>query len=469
MAFVPAVVGAVSGIVADKIVGAGTKLVHDAIMSTATDGGTVPRQGMKRRRVQMNNYDRPAPRQMSHHEMTRASWTMIKDLMPRTKIVTYTMFNHYGTATGRVDAIFSGKNNLNTVGALHDRSGAGGAETRYWDQRDVIPSGFSACVRTATDNGPMLNSMIFPLSHVNLITKGDNADQRLGDFVNISGMHIYGRIRCLTFAPQYDGASPHTAYPASGDQAVLESAPRSRMLDHRRRVRFMLVEVMDTLPSVPPTAFNDEDYYGNTEWKEDPLGDGTFTQKMLIVGAPRLENILEVTGTTSIITNFEDPFEGSENGRWQKIDRKYRSNHKRDNLWNNPDEGRRLAFRVLTDVSFNLKPDSMPKRASTSLGLGGGSISKGSYVDIDMFVKINRDMSYPVAVADADLKASPDNGDSQLFWYLFDDHMDILHVSGVSDPRAVLNADYLLDETVNTGYSMCQARLRADIFFTDDL
>lgn len=469
MSFIPQAIGVVSGIAADEIIGRGKEVIHNAIMSSSTDGGAVPRSSTKRRRVQLNHFQSPMPRRMTHHEKTNASWTMIQDLLPRTKVVTYTMFNHYGTETGRIGALFSGKDGVNTATSLHDRSGLGGTETRYFDQRDVVPSGFSACVRTATNNESMIGSMIFPLSHVNLIEKGVDADQRLGDFINMSGIHIYGRIRSLIFAPQYDAAAPFTPYPATGDSAVLASAPRSKIIDQRRRVRFMLIEVKDTLPSSPPSAYNDEDYYGNTDWKEDILGNDNFVHKLKIVGAPRLENLLEVPGTTNIGTGFEDPFVGSEHGRWQKIDRKYRSNHSNNNLWNDPTEGRRLAFRVLTDVSFNLKPDSMAKRASSSLGLGGGSVSKGSYVDIDMFIKINRDMSYPVAAAGSDLKTVNQNADTQLFFYLFDDHMDVLHASGVSNPTNVLDADYLLDETANVGYSMCQARLRGDIFFTDDL
>lgn len=465
----PVIIGAIAGAAADVVIEAGKEVFHNAIISSSTDGGAVP-MSSKKRKLRQYAFGTPVPRQLSPHEMARAAWTMIKDFMPRTKVVTAMMFNNFQTKSGRQDALFSGNDNLNTATTLHDRSGIAAAESKYTVATDVIVSGHSALVKNAIANSRLVETMIFPISHPGLIVKGDDPDQRLGDFINLSGIHMYGRIEVITHAPMYDAAAPHTPYPASGDQAVLDSAPRSQILDHKRRVRMMIIEVLDSPPNPAPSAstYDDQTYYGASIWQENLAYDASPTARMMVVAAPRLENILHIPPQVLIETGFEDGF-NMQHGRWQKIDRKYRSSGKGQNLWIDPNDGRRVNFRVTTDISFNLKPNNISKRAGSALGIGTAGVTHSSYVDIDMFIKLNVDLSYPVFDAGADLKSVLFNADRAFFVYLFDDHMDVLHVAGVSNPTATLDADYLLDETANTGYSMCKARLRGDFFFTDDL
>lgn len=438
------------------------------VTSSSGDGGRIT---MKRvaGTVENNRFRKRRKRELTGMQKAHAAYAMAKNLMPRTKVVSFHMFNHYDSTDipTNTDHRYSGLDNLNLVAELHDRSGIGGAETTYLFQDTVVASGHSMTVVNGNDNRGMLRAAIFPLSHINLIRKGDNFDQRLGDFVELAGMHISGRIQCKTYSPTFFNDPNTDIYPPSKYTNLLESMPRPIANDPQRKVRLMLVEVFDSDQTVSTSTFNDPTVYADTTWNER-ANDGTIMAELMIVGAPRLEQLLDVVSIALPSTNIND-HGVMEYGRWLKIDRKYRSNHRNDNLYETPGSGRAIHFRVLKDMSFTLKPSGHKKATSNANEVRGG-YARNSYVDVDMFWKLNVDLSYVTHDADVSQATNASNGTRKFFVYLFDDHCDCLNASGQVNPAVVLNGfNSLLGSVVDEGYSMCQANLHVDIFFNDDL
>lgn len=434
-------------------------------------GGGVTPQVKRPGTVEFNRFRKRKKRKLSVHQKANAAYTMVKELMPRMKVVSFCMFDH-GQAHTAYDEhhLYSGFDGTNTTTLLQDRSLA--SESFYATQSDVIPSGQSLCNVEDIDRRNMVTSAIFPLSHINLIPKGDNKDQRLGDFVEIAGMHITGRIKCYVFHPGKD-ANGDTPYGAPSYTAADNSVPHGIALDPVRKVRLMLIQVYDHViaSSAEEDANNDSLVYRNGSF-------GCTTTVMQVVGAPRLHHILDVPSLSAlgVTPGGTGDRDFTEHGRWLKIDRKYRSNHRNENRWLDPEEGRPIDFKVLKDVSFTLKPDLIRRRmADTERVTGAAGRSPNAYVDVDMFVKLNADMSYNTFDADSsfnvtkDLSTMNENADKQFFWYLFDDHVDKLDANGSVNPVLATTARPILTTTVLDGYAMCQAKLNIDIFFNDDL
>lgn len=466
MSFIPAIIGGVTGIAIDETKNA----VRRAITSTADDGGRLPRK-RPRHNHQINAFRRIPPPTLSAHQKAHASWSMVQNLMPRMKSVTWNIFNHHNEASLQPADLYSGKNNLNTAILLHNRSGDD-AETPFMDQYDVIPSGLSMTVRKSGVNmDAMQNSGIFPISHPGLIVKGDDFNQRLGDFVQLNGMHIVGRIEVRTFYPMFDGASPFTVYPKSNQLITTTAKPHSLALDPQRKVRLMIVEIPDAGEDAG-TGTTDTRHYENSQWKETDLV-GAQSNQLFITGAPRLQNLLEVDDLLDSVRTLGVATADrtvTRDGRWLQIDRKYRSNNARENTWIDPaNEGRKVDFNVLLDVSFVLSPSWVPKNDHNTDQAVHSRFNRNSYVDIDMFVKLNKDLSYVSAASGADLTTTSQHADKGLFIYLFDDHVDHLTGGATSDPTASANGHNALDEVVDRGYSMTKALLQAEFFFNDDV
>lgn len=435
--------------------------------STHSDGG----QTTNKRHagaVEENRYSRAPPARLSAHQKAHAAYEMAKDFMPRVKNASFVIFDHItvgGTTAFQTLRIYSGKDSANTATALHDRSGIV-AETAFFGQEDVIPSGHSMLIKNSTDNSVMLRAGIFPISDIGLIAKGDNHFQRLGDYVQFSGMHITGRIECSTFFPMI--AATAVPYVLAQNMVTTQSRPRSGQLSSKRKVRLMLVEVLDNTQDV--AAFNDNEVYGTSVWKNNA---GTDT--LNIIGAPRLEQLLEVSSFSTISGSVTN--ENVRNGRWQFIDRKYRSNHLNENRWLDPTEGRDIPFRIRKDISFTLRPRLIPKdnRHATAGNQPANSYesSPGSYVNVDFWVDLKADMSYPVHPANDSQSAYvafQENGSRQFYWYIFDDHIDHLITGGVDDVAGQSGSAMVNSEIITSdGYAMCQARLKMDLFYNDDL
>ncbi len=448
-----------------------TQFAKSRNTSTGNDGGQIT---MKRSAgtVERNSFGKRKKRKLSDHEMARAAYHMAKDNLPRTKSVSFKMYNH-GAANDAFQEtlLYSGIDSQNSATSLSDRSLT--AESFYGDQVDVIPSGHSLCFLEDQSMSRMIASAIFPLSHINLIIKGDDQDERLGDFVELTGMHVTGRISCKIFHPGL-GASGATPYVALGDSLeTIKCVPHGPVLDQQRKVRMMFVEVMDTTVATGSESAQNTNplVYRNSGWFSDgQLASGT--RQMTVVGAPRLEQLLEVPSIATLgaaVAGAGDR-EHVENGRWLKIDRKYRSNHRNDNLWLDPSTGRAVDFRILKDISFTLKPDVINKRMADALKDDGHNVGKNSYVDVDFFIKLNADLSYDTFAAGVDNSAVVSNASRHFFMYLFDDHVDKLAAAGNGNPSvAVGTTQRLINDVVQYGYAMCQARLNCDVFFNDDL
>lgn len=446
------------------------QLMKRAYTATFGDGGAVPRVGLPGK-VALNAYGKPKKRRLTTHQQARAAYTMVKDLMPRMKSLQIVMFNNWENAeSGTIGNFLSGVNGNNTATILHDRSGINLAETVYRLRTDVVASGYSMTLRTTDTIKLLQQSCCFPFSHVNLITKGDAFDQRLGDFVEFTGVHVTGRIDVFSFKPLAGSGTLGPYPPAHG--LLPENGPRNLLLDPKRKVRLMLVLVEDSGEEVE-AAEDDRIYYGDDTWQERV--DGVSTDRLSMVNIPRLQNILEVEDQPSVPGKAMDR-QVSVNGRWQKIDRKYRSNHSNENTWQDPGEGRKVDFTVVHDVTFTLAPRPRECQSASSVEPVNQGFAEKAHIDVDFFVKMDLDMSYlyhdagDLPSGSPAVAATRENGSQKLVWYLFDDHMDILDVDGVSNPaQTTLTSNNILDEVTVTGYSMCKAFLRAQIFFNDDL
>lgn len=428
--------------------------------STSNDGGQV-RMVRRAGAVESNSFKSRKKRKLTVHQKAHAAYAMAKDMMPRTKSVSFVMYRHNLLPSFTQKFQYSGITGTNTATELNDRSGS---ETPYNSQNSVIPSGHSMCSLEDVDKRNMVSSSIFPLSHVNLISKGDNFNQRLGDFVELIGMHIVGRISCQLYSPNY--GDPSAGVYVASDVGYVGRIAGPPAFDQTRKVRFMLVEVFDHVSATESKEDSNTDplVYRNASW-------GSATTEMQVVGAPRLSQILEVDSFPNIRSN-SGVRNIAEHGRWNKIDRKYRSNHKNENLYLDPDTGRAIDFRVLKDISFTLKPDTVRTHETGDTALrGASSVGKTSYVDVDMFVKLNKELSYKTHDADASgQELLNENASRTLFWYLFDDHMDCLSATGSVNPSSNPTAGQgILAHVIMDGYAMCTADLKCDIYFNDDL
>lgn len=439
--------------------------------STANDGGDTTMKSSAGS-VQTMRFGKRKRKRLSVHQKAHAAYAMVKELMPRMKTISWVMYNSLENSSGSVftsTRLLSGKTASNTVSVLVDRSAIGSgsiADQPYYNQIDVIPSGLSCLVKNSSNNSKVIQTLCFPLSHVGLVMKGDNGSERLTDFMELSGLHIHGRIECNIFYPVV--FSTQVPYVLTLDTVGAASHPRSGYIDQKRKVRFMLIEVLDNLDTAP-SAWNDDQFYGTTVWQEKEVG-VALADALQVSGAPRLENILELPSQSTTAPDMRS----ARAGRWTGIDRKYRGNHLNTNLWEAEDQGRTVNFKVWKDITYTLKPKVSPKsnrNATTESNAQSYQIGETSYVNVDFFVKMNVDLSYKSRAASStqtDYAAHLDNANRHFYWYLFDDSLDNIISSGTTDPRPVTVKSWV-DGIVNDGYARTQAFLECDVFFNDDL
>ncbi len=434
--------------------------------TSTTQGGGKTTNKRLRGSVERNVFNRRPPRQLDVHEKAHAAYAITQDIMPRMKSRTWTMYDHLGdksTAWNTITRIYT--ETLNTATAMHDRSSIVASTDTFAQQSDVIPSGFGMLIKNTSSQTAMLRSAIFPIGDVGLIQKGDNFDQRLGDHINLKAVHIFGRIECNIFAPIV--TSGDTPYVLSANVVAAEARPMSGFMDHQRKVRFMLIEVLDSDES-ESVADGDRVYITHSHL------DNGGTANLVNKGAPRLEQILEHSTNSAqsgAVTQIN-----CRAGRWTGIDRKYRRKASGRDIWEDPTAGRGIDFKVHKDISFTLAPRVVPltnRHATTDSAGQTYQIGRQSYVNVDMFIPLDINMSYQSHAASdtqSDYVAFSETGSHRFFTYLFDDHMDHLFTSGVANPTTPTGGtmDYASVVT-NEGYAMTQALLQGTFFFNDDL
>ncbi len=395
----------------------------------------------------------------SHFQKVELNWNMIKEIMPRMKAKSWLMFDHYIGTRGNSQSIEDKFSNFEDSTALVLAWPSFG---HFYDEdphQNRIASGHSMTVKDTTDNSELVSNCIFPIGHPALIIKGDDIDQRLGDMVNIKGLRIRGVIESFLTYPSYDNSAVETLFPKVEPVRAVGSS-----LDNRRKVRLMIVEAHDVqLGST--TTFNDDQFYVGSVWPPTIRG----SQAMNVINAPRLENILEVPATSDGSTSA-DP-QHARSGRWQGIDRHYRSNKDSRNVWQDPVTGRTVAFRVMHDVSFNL---AAPPSEDFIDHVDGPRAShrSGHFVNIDILLK-NLDWNESYAIDETGVN-SEENGSRRIYLYLFDDSMDFVHTVAQSvttlNTGAATSLIYSIsDEVVRRGYARTRAKLYGNFFFNDSL
>ncbi len=405
----------------------------------------------------------------SHFEKVELNYNMIKEIMPRMKQKEWLMFNHFipedRANSGSETQIFS-KVEDNTAGFV--RWPAFNHNHLEAAAQDRIPSGHSLTLLDSTDNTELVANAIFPVGHPALIVKGDQIDQRLTDMCNIKGLRIKGVIESFLTHASYDNMKVDTMYLKATPQRAVPN-----LLDNKRKVRLMVVELHQEGAGI--SIFDDPKVYADSIW---PNTLRSVTQSLAVNNPPRLTNLLELDVTTDL-GNAKNPAI-MRAGRWQGIDRHYRSNKDNVNVWKDPAFGRLLNFRVLHDVSFNL--DAPPSQDFRSNVVAAGRVSgdgpqvvrrAGHYVNVDIMIKnLDWNMSYDI---DDTQVTSPDNGSRQIYIYLFDDSMDA--VDDISSNQTVLATEILTgvhryaiaDDVVNRGYARTRAYLTGNFFYTDGL
>lgn len=460
----------------------------DAAMEYLTgqgDGGSMPRS-RKRGKVAeasgLGSRKRLRIKFLSPQAKANYAYRITRALMPRMKKVSYTMFNdwYYEKYDGTVLAPYNSKDALLEAGqnnnstAMHYIDFSHAAAIDMGLARQIIPSGAAMTVDTANST----RNMVFPLGHINLIKKGDNQDQRLGDFCDIRGIHIRGMLRAIPIV--YQGATrivQDLVYDANGDnQAARWTAEEGlrRVAAVRPpptvKVRMLVVEVL---------AEPDPEYcYADTEWPYNGLA-AAHTQQMTVHRAPLLGEILHVYRDEAADGNHTYKYRGYR-GRWLDIDRKYRRGASRTVEAIEPHDERRVEFKVLQDVSFNLKgrPTSLDAREYR----GQGSTDT---VYIDKFIKLDRRFTYETRSSEDEEKLSnaigampatlgpaaqpdePSNTHNPIYVYLFSDMLE----KPAKDDAGV-DLTVVSDQGLGWclgDYHAAQAHLEADIFFTDGL
>lgn len=427
--------------------------------SSKRDSGAMPSKGVAGS-VESNGQSSRArkKRKLNLVEKVNFNFAMLENIMPRMKQRTHLLYDHW-----------SGTDNYNSQSFEDDFSNylSSDINNLAWPlynndwiasaQQNRISSGHSLTMRNGLDNKEVIANSIFPMCHGALITKGDDINQRMGDSVNIAGVHITGRIESFITFPSFTDVGVQKLY-----SQRTYNRPTGLLLDQSRKVRLMVVETIDLKEYTSQT--NNQNVYVTSEWPTTLRG----TQKMVVTGAPRLPNLLEVAETETAV-NLTDP-EVMMDGRWLGIDRHYRSNKDDRNVWKNPANGRRLAFRVLHDATFNLGPP--PNHDYTGDYVSNVRFGKGHYVNVDFFLKF-RDLRMDYDI-DNDGVAGVTNGSRQIQFYLFDDSID--GTDAISDAIQGLNnlsntdrGANMSDEVLRRGYARTRARLKGDFFFTDAL
>ena len=176
----------------------------------------------------------------------------------------------------------------------------------------------------------------FPISYANLIQKGDNFNQRLGDHVDIRMIRLRGHLACLRC--RFGETSNNTL--ASDLEGSLASA-----LPRDSTVIIMLVECDGDEYEADTEQ---KHHYAATNWPT--LTQGGLQKPLRVVGAPRLNEILALEQNSDRLD--------VRNNQFVPINAPYRSSGD-DSEWSDPTKARNVQFTVLADKTFTMKPGSV--------------------------------------------------------------------------------------------------------------